>query len=190
MKRRVVLWALLVGSVGMSAMAASYSVGEPTNEETYMLEVINRSRSDANAEAQRMKNTTISYIQNTYSYFEVDLDVMVQQFATLPQTVQPLAMNAKLSAAARLHSEDMLKNVFQGHVSSSDPISPNEPGDEVDKRIERQGYAWSEVGENVASGVEEFEYAHYAFEVDWGSGASGMQVPPGHREAIHSTNYY
>jgi hypothetical protein len=42
----------------------------------------------------------------------------------------------------------------------------------------------------VFSYSEDAQYGHAAFNIDWGDGPNGMQDPPGHREAIMSTNSY
>lgn len=168
-----------------AAPRAAYSIGQPTDEEQLILEFINRARADANAEAQRFKNTTDPDVQAAYVYFGVDLGQMVSQFEDLPQQLAPLSMNEKMLAAARLHSQDMLENRFQSHLSSTNPPFPNQPGDTPGNRLTRQGYSWQTYGENVYAYSKTPWHSHVGFEVDWGSGAYGMQVPPGHRENIH-----
>ena len=56
----------------------------------------------------------------------------------------PLQWNAKLAAAAQEHSDDMARNNLTGH-EGSDGSTPKE-------RIEKQGYQWRSLGENVAAG--------------------------------------
>ncbi|MEM9227084.1 MAG: CAP domain-containing protein, partial [Verrucomicrobiota bacterium] len=175
--------------IGTSFTKRPYSIGDPTDEEQLYLELINRARADAAAEAQLLKNTTDADVLNAINFFNVDLDEMVAQFATLDQTVQPLSFNEKLIASARLHSQDMFNNTFQGHVSSSNPVSPNQAGDSIGDRITRQGYVWSTVSENVFSFADTVFYGHAGFNIDWGNGAFGMQVPPGHRLSIHNNAY-
>ncbi|MFP4283267.1 MAG: CAP domain-containing protein, partial [Opitutales bacterium] len=164
-------------------------VGEPTAEEVLTVEYINRARADAVAEAARLRATSDADVLGAYNHFNVDLDLMEAQFAELVQTVPPLAINARLTAAARLHSEDMFLNTFQGHVSSSSPVAPNQPGDGSGDRISRQGYTAVRSGENVFAHAESPWHAHAAFNVDWGNGTGGMQEPPGHRISIHNGAY-
>ncbi|MBE9498287.1 CAP domain-containing protein [Streptomyces sp. GKU 257-1] len=57
---------------------------------------------------------------------------------------KPLTANAKLTKAARAHSEDMAAHKNMSHTGSDG----SSPGD----RIERAGYSWSTYGENVAYG--------------------------------------
>lgn len=162
-----------------------HSIGQPTDPEQLILEYINRARADANAEAQRLKNTTDDDVLAAYGYFHVDLDQMVIQFAALPQHLAPLSMNERMLAAARLHCQDMLENRFQGHYSSTNPPFPNQPGNSPGQRLSLQGYSWQTYGENVYAYSKTPWHSHAGFEVDWGTGAYGMQVPPGHRENIH-----
>ncbi|MBT4820624.1 MAG: CAP domain-containing protein [Lentisphaerae bacterium] len=125
---------------------------------------------------------------SSYDFFSVNLDEMVTQFSTLTQTLPPLSINAKLTVAARLHSQDMFANVFQGHYTSANGVDPNEQGDHVGNRVSHQGYSYATVGENVGAYTDGVWAAHAGFEVDWGYGPYGMQSPPGHRENIHSAD--
>jgi len=171
------------------ATATQYSIGDPTAEEQLVLEFINRARADANAEAQRLLTTTDEDVLNAINFFNVDLDVMVNQFATLDQTLPPLSMNAQLTTAARLHSQDMFNNVFQGHISSDDPVSPNEPEDSSGDRVRHQGYNFMNLGENVFSFARSVFQSHAAFQIDWGFTPTGIQDPPGHRTNIHGSAF-
>jgi uncharacterized protein YkwD len=64
-----------------------------------------------------------------------------QRFPPAP----PLSLAPALTRAARVHSRDMAAHDFLGHTGS-DGSSPGE-------RVNRAGYRWRMVGENVASGV-------------------------------------
>lgn len=163
--------------------------GDPTADEIQMLEFINRARADAAAEAARLSATTDADVLAMVAFFHVDFGIMTSQFATLPQKTQPLSMNARLLASARLHSQDMLDNVFQGHYSSANPPPPNQPGDDPGDRVARQGYSFSYFTENIFSAAKSPWFAHAAFNIDWGYGTGGMQDPPGHRIALHNQNF-
>ena len=54
----------------------------------------------------------------------------------------PLAWNPVLAEAAADHSRDMAENGFFSHTGSD--------GSDVSDRVERHGYEWSAVGENLA----------------------------------------
>ncbi len=171
----------------ISAAQTQYSIGQPTDEEQLILELINRARSDANAEAQRLANTTDSDVLNAIDFFGVDVNELVNQFMTLEQNLPPLSMSEQLTTAARLHSQDMFNNIFQGHFSSDDPLPPNEPGDSSGDRARNQGYNFMNLGENVFAFSQSAFSSHAAFEIDWGNGPFGMQSPPGHRNSIHNS---
>jgi hypothetical protein len=159
-----------------------YSIGDPTDEEQLYLEYINRSRSNPPAEGVRLANTTDPDVLSAYSFFSVDLGLMQSQFNAI-SPVPPLAMNAQLLAAARLHSGDMFTNQFQGHNGSN--------GSTLDQRASAQGYNWSSLAENVYSYAESVFQGHAGFNVDWGNtpgAVGGMQNPPGHRNNIHSAS--
>ncbi len=154
-----------------------YSIGNPTDEEQLYLELINRARAAPQAESLILKNTTDPLVLSAYTAFSVDLSIMVTQFSTISSNA-PLSMNAKLLAAARLHSQDMFDHQFQDHAGSS--------GGSPASRIADQLYSavWS--GENVYAYAQSVLHGHAGFEVDWGDGPGGMQSPPGHRINIHT----
>jgi uncharacterized protein YkwD len=157
---------------GPSALQAigPYSHGEPSAEEQYMLEVINRARANPPAEGLRLQATTDPDILGAYAYFQVNLAKLVADFAGYPPRA-PLAFNANLIAAARGHSQDMVVNDFQGHFGSN--------GSSLTTRIEGAGYTgWNALAENVYAYAKSVVYGHAGFNVDWG-------VPSlGHRQNI------
>jgi len=57
-----------------------------------------------------------------------------------------LCYNEKLNKAARIYADDMIKTDAWGHIGSDG----SEPAD----RVDRTGYRWSGVGENIAWGQE------------------------------------
>jgi uncharacterized protein YkwD len=163
--------------------AGQYSIGDPTNDEQYYLELINRARANPTTEALRLATTTDADVVNAYGYFGVNLVLMQAQFALIPPA-PPLSMNATLLTAARGHSQNMLQNNYQGH---------NGPDGSITTRL--SGYTagangWS-IGENVFAYSKSVWYGHAAFEVDWGGTAltGGMQSPPGHRQNIHNPDF-
>lgn len=56
----------------------------------------------------------------------------------------PLTLEGRLTAAAEAHSQDMFDHGFMSHTGSD--------GSSVVDRVERQGYTWSALAENVAAG--------------------------------------
>lgn len=181
--------------------------GDPTNDEQHYLEYINRARASASAEAQRLKNETDPLIISAYTSFSLNPANIPIQFAwnvnsgCMVQTAQPLAFNNKLLSMARLHSQDMFTNIFQGHVSSASPPAPFQPGDTLGLRSSRVGYSGG-LGENVYAYSRSVAYGHAGFDVDWGSttntssscynaafAGQAMQNPPGHRLSIHNGTF-
>ena len=63
--------------------------------------------------------------------------------------VRPVTLDSKLSRAAQLHTLDMRDRGRMGHDGSD--------GSTVGKRVDRQGYQWSQVAENVARGYPSAE---------------------------------
>jgi uncharacterized protein YkwD len=56
----------------------------------------------------------------------------------------PVDWDQKLAAAAATHAADMAEGDFLGHIGPG--------GEKIGARVEKAGYAWSDLGENVAGG--------------------------------------
>lgn len=158
---------------------ADYSIGDPTDDEQYQVELINRARANPPAEGVRLATSTDPELVGVYDYFGVDLNLMQQQFNQIA-TRPPLAINPLLTQAARRHNQDMLAHAFQSHTGSD--------GSNPGSRVSATGYLYSYTGENIYAYAKSGLYAHAGFEVDWGNGTGGMQVPPGHRNNLHDLN--
>ena len=184
-----------------------YSVGNPSAESQLYLEYINRARADAMVEAHRLADETDSDIRSAYNYFGVTGENIVNQFqyyvdqGCIEQFAQPLSFNPALQQMAELHTEDLFDNAFQGHVSSSNPPEPFEPGFTLGQRRNAVGY-FGAVGENVYSYADSVQHGHAGFDVDWGNvtntshpcynpafNGQGMQNGAGHRTSIHNGSY-
>jgi cysteine-rich secretory family protein len=137
---------------------------EPTDEEQYMLELINRARMNPPAEGEILANHPNQNIQFAYDFFNVDRQTIIDDFASY-MPVPPLAFNDSLIRAARRHTKDMKDNNFQDHPGTDDTT----PGD----RIEEAGYEWWTYGENVYAYAESVDHAHAGFVVDWGVASLG-----------------
>ncbi len=154
-----------------------WSIGDPTDQEQYYLELINRARANPIAEGLRLAGLTDPDVKLAYTQFKVNLVLMQTEMSLLP-VAPPLAMNAKLIQAARLHSNDQLTNKFQGHTGSN--------GSTVQNRIVDAGFSPTYYGENVYAASKSTQFGHAAFEVDWGAGNGGMQPDRGHRAISHA----
>lgn len=172
-----------IGPVDIAQAAATFSIGDPTDEEQMYLELINRARANAIAEADRLialAATNQDVFDQFVTAWNVDVALMKAQFATNPP-VPPLSFNAKLTEAARKHSQFQFDTATQTHTGSG--------GSTLRERVEAEGYLWSNLGENVFLNATSPEHGHAGFEIDWGPGVGGMQTPPGHRNSIHSPNF-
>lgn len=153
-----------------------YSHGNPTGDEQYMLELINRARANPTAEGQRLASSNDPNVQLGISFFGVDKDKLRRDFASYP-VKPPLAMNAKLLTAARRHSSDMAKKNFQSHTGSD--------GSTIGSRIADAGFKSSFISENIYSNLVPTPFlAHAGFAIDWGNGPGGLQPGLGHRTNI------
>jgi uncharacterized protein YkwD len=65
------------------------------------------------------------------------------------RAVPPLTVSAMLDKAARAHAMDMAKNNWFEHEGTD--------GSTPAQRVERQGYRWAAVGENIAAGASTAE---------------------------------
>jgi len=107
-----------------------YEHGDPTDDEQFMLELVNRSRADPPAEARRLG-------------IELNQGLPSGKISVDPKP--PLAFQPELIDAARTHSDWMLDQ----DVFSHDGANGSNPGD----RIRRAGYLFSGSwtwGENIA----------------------------------------
>ncbi len=163
--------------VSAAAALTLYSIGEPTNDEQLYLELINRARANPPAEGLRLAFTADAEVRSAIDFFVVDTNALVAAFNVIAPA-PPLAMNAQLTIAARLHSLDMFTNAFQEHVGSD--------GRTLGQRATAAGYLWTLLGENIFSYAKSTWHGHAGFQIDWGFGPGGMQSPPGHRNTIHN----
>ncbi len=183
---------------------AAHSIGQPTDLEQLLLEYANRARADGIAEANRLAND--QSFANTYALFGINPANIISQYTAsvangyIDRHAQPLAFNATLLQAARLHSQDMLTNAFQGHNSSANPPAPFQSGFSQAQRAAALGYSGG-VAENVYAFSTAVPFAHAGFAVDWGSetpshpdynpafAGQGMQNPAGHRRNLHNGDF-
>ena len=157
-----------------------YSIGQPTDEEQLYLELINRARANPTDEGIMLATTTDPDVQNDVSHYGVNLTLMKAEFAALPVR-PPLAMNDKLTTAARLHTQYQYDTATQTHTGSG--------GSTLGTRATAAGYDFAVLGENVFSYSKNTFHGHVGFQIDWGTDApddgDGMQAGRGHRVNIH-----
>lgn len=161
---------LLIASV---LQAQQFSHGDPTAEEQYMLELINRARATPAEEGARLMDTEDGDVQSAYSYWKIDRPATKTAFTKYPVR-PPLSFHVDLLRAARSHTADMIANNFQGHTSSN--------GKQLQNRYADVGYSSiGQYGENVAAYSNSVWYGHCGLNVDWGT---QNQIDLGHRSNI------
>ena len=155
-----------------------YSQGNPTDEEQYVLELINRARANPPAEGTRIDTTTDAEVSFEFTYWagqdanEPSRAKIQSDFSTYPSR-PPLAFNASLITAATNHSQDMLAKNYQGHQESDGSW----PWD----RAKTAGYGSGYVGENAYCYGKSMWEIDAGFLIDFGPGNDTVL---GHRENV------
>ena len=162
-----------------------YSQGDPSKDEQYLLQQLNRARLDPVGEGQRLAAwlRTTPEGQSVVSYYGTNPAQVISDFAALP-VVPPLAFDPDLLKAALGHSEDLAAHngVYPsggGHIGY-DGSSPT-------SRVLASGYTQDFSGENAGVGPNLLDDIHAGYLVDWGNpdlghrqqsmnGTSGLNV--------------
>ena len=143
----------------------------PSGLEQAMVWLTNRARTDPEAEGIFLGNLTAPNILSQYNGFGVDLPKMRSEFAAL-EARPPVAFDARIWDASRLHSEFMIAEDRQTHDGQFAKVDASD--------FKKNGGAAS-----VFWRAQDPLHGHAALNVDWGSGTSdGMQTGRGHRQAI------
>ncbi|MEZ5387768.1 MAG: CAP domain-containing protein [Prosthecobacter sp.] len=170
------------------------SAADPTAEQQYMLELMNRFRSDPQNELSRWVNfaspgvwdspkSDDAYIASALNYFGTSASELAAQFASL-SVAPPLAWSSALNVSAGNYSNLMVTNDQQSHTLD---------GLAIEQRILNGGYSsnWLLVGENLFANTQSITHGHAGFVIDWGDGngsdpgyGNGIQNPAGHRELL------
>lgn len=165
------------GTSDFTAQTTLYSIGSPTDEEQYYLELINRARANPTAEGIMLATTTHPDVLSAIAQFSVNLNLMKTEFAALPVR-PPLAMNTLLTNAARDHTQFQFDTATQTHTGSG--------GSDLGGRASAAGYNFTALGESVFATANDVFHGHAGFQIDWGGGGTGgMQAGRGHRMNNH-----
>ena len=134
-----------------------------TDSEQYLLELVNRARTNPVAEATR---------------FGIGLNDGLAPGTISGTAKQPLAPQQSLITAAVLHSQDMLDRDYFSHTTLG-------AGTTFDQRITNQGYIFNRVAENIGYSAKSFSVTQTTFinEVH-----EGLITSAGHRENIMDPN--
>jgi hypothetical protein len=147
----------------------------PNGEEQEMLWLQNRARQDPTEEGLWLASETDPDVAGGRDFFNVNLNMLRNQFAALPAT-PPAAFDRRLYEAARAHSIDEL--------IAQPPPQNNQTHNGQFERVITAGFEANGGRGSVFGFADNALNAHAALNIDWGNTASGMQNPPGHRLAI------
>lgn len=150
----------------LQAAPALYTHGDPTAEEQFMLELINRARAHPPDEAARLG---------------LDLNEGLPPGTISPEPKPPLAFHPRLIASARAHSDWMLARDMFSHEGEGG----SSPGD----RMSAAGYefsGWWAWGENIAWKGTTGPASPVQFTVD---SHAGLFRSPGHRENLLNPDF-
>lgn len=180
---------LLLAGRGISLAA------DPTADQQYWLELVNRFRAAPQAELDKLVNMSSPGVWDTprsddasiayaLSYFGVSAAELVDQFATL-SSAPPLAWSSILNNSATTYSNLMVTHDQQSHFLDGHMY--------IEDRLVANGYSanWLEAGENLFAQTQNMIHGHAGFVIDWGDGngglpgfGNGIQNPAGHRNVL------
>jgi uncharacterized protein YkwD len=180
--------AALTLAVGFFAPRSEAS--DPTAEQQYMLELLNRMRMAPAAELDKLVNLANAStwdsprsdhltVAAALNYYGVSASELTTQWSTL-SSAPPLAWNNTLAAASSSYSNLMTSVDVQAHGLD---------GQSVGQRIVNAGYSssWGDSAQTLFATASDVTHAHSALAIDWGpDGGSGTGIQPGatHRAAL------
>ena len=179
--RRATVFALSLFVSVAAAQQTQFSHGDPTPLEQQMLELVNRARMNPAQEGGILNAVNTWYSVDARARKPSFFANLIGEFSAYPAAA-PVAFNAKLIAAARAHSQDMVARNFFAHVNPS--------GQDPTARAAAAGYDVG-VGENIdgggASAGDDILMSHFAFMVDYDN--LDTSNPIGHRLNALDSSY-
>jgi hypothetical protein len=155
---------------------------EPTDEETVILEYINRFRADPAAEADRI----LAAKGRLWTPKGLDWQMFEQEVKAL-KPAPPLVFDLAALASARRHSFYMLHNGL-GHVEEAG--KEGFTGKSFSDRMKAAGFAGGPGGENCYRDSGGAEHSCMGFIIDFGDGGpGGMQPGRGHRTNLANPGF-
>lgn len=141
------------------------SAGGPSPDAQYMLELINLTRTNPAAAADRFTSNLDSDTLATLNYYGVNLDQAKQDIASA-QAKPPVAWNDELAASAVHQSQDQANMGVQTHLGAD--------GSDLSTRLDRVGYTnRATAAENAFAYARSVDQAMEAFLLDWGVPSKG-----------------
>jgi uncharacterized protein YkwD len=146
------------------------SSGGPTDQEQYMLQLLNEARTNPAAAAAQVTSASNlnADVQATLKFYNVNLQQVAQTIGTAtPQP--PLAWNQDLANAAQGQSQYEADTQTQTHTGSG--------GSTTEQRIEAAGYTNpTSSGENTYAFATSVLESMQAFLIDWGVPSDGHRI--------------
>lgn len=195
---------MLIAVIALT-FSAPAAARDPTNDEQFMVELINRMRLNPASELAKLVNintggtptwgspkSTDVYVNSALNSFNVSAPTLVSQWNGL-SPAQPLAWNGFLGDSSQTYSNLMITHNAQRHDLDEHespcptPEDPSRMCPDPTLRFEASGYIFDGGGfggENLFAFSENIFHAHAAFAIDWGSGPNGIQNPAGHRDLL------
>lgn len=187
----------LLGSIALVFLAGQgiATAADPTADQQYWLELVNRFRAAPQAELDKLVNMSSpgvwdnprsddASIAYALSYFGTSAADLVAQFGSL-SSAPPLAWSSILNNSATTYSNLMVTNDQQSHYLDGYT--------HIEDRLIANGYSsqWLEAGENLFAQTQNVQHGHAGFVIDWGDGngaspgfGNGIQNPAGHRDVL------
>ena len=157
---------LALGSAAGAASAAAaapaqsfFSQAEPSAQEQFLLELVNRARANPAAEGAMLATITDPTALQNYSYYSVDTGKLRSDFASYAAQ-PPLAFSPALMSSARTQALDQATHGFQGHSGTN--------GSTLRDRLLAVDYGFHMAGENTYAYAENPLFGHIGLNADWG----------------------
>ncbi len=171
--------------------AVASHAADPTAEQQYWLELINRMRLNPADELDKLVNFSAPGVwaplksndpdvADALNYFGTDAAALQTQWLSL-SSAPALAWNSALNESATTYSNLMVNANAQDH---------NLDGGDIVSRIAAVGYTnFLDAGEALFSSAKSVTHGHTGFAIDWGDGngassgfGTGIQDPADHRD--------
>ncbi|WP_422930997.1 CAP domain-containing protein [Singulisphaera sp. PoT] len=141
------------------------SSGGPTDQQQYMLYLLNQARTNPAAMANRVTSNLDADVSATVDYYNVNLSSVKNAIASTPAK-PPLAWNTQLANAAQGQSQYQADSGVQSHTGAN--------GSSLEQRLDQAGYKNRTTdGENAYAYSDSVDQAMQAFLIDWGVSDNG-----------------
>lgn len=185
-------------AVFLSAGVASWlKAADPTADQQYWLELMNRMRTDPAGELERLTNYSVPgstfanpasdnpYVNAALQFYGTSASELATQWASLVPA-PALAWNGTLADSAATYSNVMATLDQQAHNLDGNTL--------VDRVVTNGGYSanYLEIGESLFATTQDPFHGHAAFAIDWGDSdtnpgngfGTGIQSPASHRDDL------